>query len=51
MSGDPRLAASLRAKLTLPVMAGPMFIAAPGCSVPDNTTDEEGLRLTRAMGA
>jgi nitronate monooxygenase len=27
MSGDPRLAARLRAKLRLPVMAGPMFIA------------------------
>ncbi len=43
---------SLRAQwLAAREAAGPMFIAAPGCSVPDNTTDEEGLRLTRAMGA
>lgn len=31
--------------------AGPKYMVAPGCSVPDNTTDEEGLRLTRAVGA
>ena len=31
--------------------AGPKFILAPGCSVPNETTDEEMLRLTRVLGA
>jgi uroporphyrinogen decarboxylase len=29
--------------------AGPRFILAPGCSVPDDTPDEEMLRLTRVL--
>jgi uroporphyrinogen decarboxylase len=31
--------------------AGKRLILTPGCSVPDETTDEEMLRLTRALGA
>jgi uroporphyrinogen decarboxylase len=31
--------------------AGRRFILAPGCSVPDDTTDEELLRLVRLVGA
>jgi hypothetical protein len=31
--------------------AGPKFILAPGCSVPNETTDEEMLRLTRVVRA
>ncbi len=30
--------------------AGPKFILAPGCSIPDETTDDEMLRLTRVLG-
>jgi hypothetical protein len=29
--------------------AGPRFILAPGCSVPDDTTDEELLRLVNLL--
>jgi uroporphyrinogen-III decarboxylase len=32
-------------------MAGTRFILAPGCSVPDDTADEELLRLVQALGA
>jgi len=31
--------------------AGPKFILAPGCSVPNDSTDEELLRLVRVLGA
>ncbi len=31
--------------------AGAKFILSPGCSVPNETTDEEMLRLTRVVGA
>lgn len=31
--------------------AGKKFLLAPGCSVPDDSTDEELLRLTKAAGA
>jgi uroporphyrinogen decarboxylase len=31
--------------------AGSRFLLAPGCSVPDESTDEELLRLTEAVGA
>lgn len=31
--------------------AGPKFITTPGCSVPDDTTEEELSRLPRALGA
>jgi uroporphyrinogen-III decarboxylase len=31
--------------------AGRRFILAPGCSVPDETTDEELLRLVNLVGA
>ncbi len=31
--------------------AGPTYIAAPGCSVPNESTDAEMLRMTRAVGA
>lgn len=31
--------------------AGPRFILAPGCSVPNETTDQEMTRLVRAVGA
>lgn len=31
--------------------AGKRFILTPGCSVPDETTDEEMLRLVKAVGA
>ncbi len=31
--------------------AGARFILAPGCSVPDDTADDEMLRLTRVVGA
>lgn len=31
--------------------AGPKLILAPGCSVPNDTTDEELMRLVRALGA
>lgn len=31
--------------------AGPKLILAPGCSVPDETTGDELLRLTRVLGA
>jgi uroporphyrinogen decarboxylase len=30
---------------------GPKYIVAPGCSVPNETTDEEILKLTRLIGA
>jgi hypothetical protein len=30
--------------------AGKRFILAPGCSVPNDTTDQELLRLNRALG-
>lgn len=30
--------------------AGPRFILAPGCSVPNDTTDEELMRLVRLLG-
>lgn len=30
--------------------AGPRFILAPGCSVPNDTTDEELMRLVRVLG-
>ncbi len=30
--------------------AGPRFILAPGCSVPNDTTDEELMRLVRILG-
>lgn len=31
--------------------AGPRFILAPGCSVPNDTTDDELMRLVRVLGA
>ncbi len=31
--------------------AGKRFLLAPGCSVPDDTTDEEAMRLVRVAGA
>ncbi len=31
--------------------AGPKFILAPGCSVPNDTSDDELLRLVRVLGA
>jgi uroporphyrinogen-III decarboxylase len=31
--------------------AGRRFILAPGCSVPNDTTDEELLRLVAVLGA
>ena len=31
--------------------AGRKFLLAPGCSVPNESTDEELLRLTRVAGA
>ncbi|MCZ2076737.1 MAG: hypothetical protein HUU41_13490 [Bryobacteraceae bacterium] len=37
--------------MTAQKAAGPKYILAPGCSVPNDTTDEELLRLTRAVGA
>jgi uroporphyrinogen decarboxylase len=33
------------------VEAGPKYIVAPGCSVPNETKDEEILKLTRLIGA
>jgi hypothetical protein len=30
--------------------AGKRFLLAPGCSVPNESTDEELLRLTRVVG-
>jgi nitronate monooxygenase len=47
MSGDPHLAATLRAKLTLPVMAGPMFIA----STPDLVVAQSRAGIVGAMPA
>ncbi|MCS7314235.1 MAG: uroporphyrinogen decarboxylase family protein [Bryobacterales bacterium] len=32
-------------------VAGPKFILAPGCSVPNDTRDEELMRLVRVLGA